>query len=132
MTNPLHVANGTSLTRTIDAAGLPGETSIWADPLHEGPVPAVDDAELLRIRAQAIAAGGLDEQAVAAELARWRERIDGVNAYDELVLWYEHDLFDQLNLAQILDRLSTRQPWPRTVSLVSIGSYPGREGFKGM
>ena len=34
--------------------------------------------------------------------------IDDTTAYDELVLWYEHDLFDQLNLIQILTRLVAR------------------------
>jgi hypothetical protein len=46
MTRFLHVANGTSTTRTIEAAGIPGACSIWADPLYEGPVPGgLDDTE---------------------------------------------------------------------------------------
>ena len=49
---PLHVANGTSTTRTIEAAGIAGATSIWADPLYEGPVPGnVSDEGLLQVRA---------------------------------------------------------------------------------
>ena len=51
----LHVANGTSTTRTIEAAGLPGIRSIWADPLFEGPVPALSDAELLEVRMRFLA-----------------------------------------------------------------------------
>ena len=35
----LHVANGTCTTKLIEAAGIPGALSIWADPLHDGPVP---------------------------------------------------------------------------------------------
>ena len=51
MTRFLHVANGTSTTRLIEAAGIPGTCSIWADPLHEGPVPGgLTDAELLDVR----------------------------------------------------------------------------------
>lgn len=47
----LHVANGTSTTLTIEAAGIPGTCSIWADPLYEGPVPGgLSDAELLDVR----------------------------------------------------------------------------------
>ena len=34
----LHVANGTATTRIIEAAGIPGARSIWADVLYEGPV----------------------------------------------------------------------------------------------
>src|SRR5436190_16186181 len=43
----LHVANGTSTTRIIEAAGIPGACSLWADPLYEGPVPGgLSDTEL--------------------------------------------------------------------------------------
>jgi hypothetical protein len=48
----LHVANGTSTTMTMETAGIPGRYSIWADPLHDGPVPGgLSDAELLEVRA---------------------------------------------------------------------------------
>ena len=52
----LHVANGTSTTSTIEAAGIPGTCSIWADPLHEGPVPGgLSDSELIEVRRQFLA-----------------------------------------------------------------------------
>jgi hypothetical protein len=132
MARYLHVANGTSTTSTIHDAGIPGATSIWADPLHEGPVPEVPDEELLRIRAAYLADEGHALEALVAEMLHWREVLDDVDAYDQLVLWYEHDLFDQLNLIQVLDRLAARQPWPKPVSLISIGSFPGRPRFKGL
>ena len=51
-TRVLHVANGSCTTRLIEAAGIPGSRSIWADPLHEGPVPVgLDDAQLFYVRA---------------------------------------------------------------------------------
>jgi hypothetical protein len=127
----MHVANGTSTTRTIHDAGVPGRSSIWADPLYEGPVPAgLDDEALLAVRAQFIGSGGHGVEAVASDLRRWREAIDDTAGYDELVLWYEHDLFDQLNLIQVLTRLSP--DWPTPVTLICIGSFPGRPRFKGL
>ena len=54
---PLHVANGHCTTELIERAGLPGTTSIWADALHDGPVPDVDDDQLIRVRAEFIADG---------------------------------------------------------------------------
>jgi hypothetical protein len=128
----LHLANGTSTTSTIHDAGIPGRSSIWADPLHEGPVPAgISDEELLAIRARHLADEGHGVEAIASAMRRWRSVLDDVEEYDELVLWFEHDLFDQLNLIQVLDRLA-RQPWPTPVSLVTIGSFPGRPQFKGL
>ena len=133
----LHVANGTSTTDTIHAAGIPGSTSIWADPLHEGPVPArLTDEELLDVRARHLA--GNDRSGVAlaetiAELRRWREAIDDHASYDELVLWYEHDLFDQLNLIQLLARIGQEPAVDhRRVSLICIDRFPGHPRFKGL
>ena len=53
-------------------------------------------------------------------------------AYDELVLWFEHDLFDQLNLIQVLDWIHRHVPAGKPVSLVSIGAFPGHPDFKGL
>jgi hypothetical protein len=136
----LHVANGTSTTRTITAAGIPGAWSIWADPLHEGPVPAVSDAELVEVRRRFLAAPPPVDLASAEsdpsldpvnDLREWRAAIGRQDSYDELVLWFEHDLFDQVNLIQLLtwirDRVSVKR-----VSLICIGAFPGHPDFKGL
>lgn len=134
MSHFLHVANGTSTTHLLQAAGIPGRRSVWADVLYDGPVPAdLDDPEMLRLRARHLA--GLVEQSYADEvkgLQSWRDAIDDVDSYDELVLWYEHDLFDQLNLIQLFDWIRFRLPATTTVSLVEIGSFPGRPAFMGL
>jgi hypothetical protein len=99
----------------------------------------LSDDELLPIRAKFLAddspaQGGPDD--AAAELTRWRAAIQNTAAYDELVLWYEHDLFDQLNLIQLLAWLGQQigqQPLAgKRVSLICIGSFPGRDHFKGL
>jgi hypothetical protein len=130
----LHVANGTSTTMTIEAARIPGAVSIWADPLHDGPVPGgLSDAELLDVRARHL--GGADERSLSetvAGLKEWRRIIAEHDAYRELVLWYEHDLFDQLNLIQLLTWIHDHLPPSKPVSLICIDSYPGRPSFKGL
>ena len=130
----LHVANGSATTNLIEAAGIPGRSSVWADVLYDGPVPGgMSDAELLQVRARHLS--GLADAAYLDEvngLQRWRDEIDDVSSYDELVLWYEHDLFDQLNLLQLLSWLKGRLAAAKTVSLIEIGTFPGRPSFKGI
>src|ERR1051325_9011472 len=127
-----HVANGTATTATIEAAGIPGVRSIWADVLYEGPVPGgLSDDELRDVRAQFLAAPDASAVDPINDLRRWRQVIEDRESYDELVLWFEHDLFDQLNLIQILSWIRTRVPADR-VSLICIGSFPGRSRFKGL
>jgi RNA polymerase sigma factor (sigma-70 family) len=139
----LHVANGTCTTRIIDDAGIPGKRSIWADPLYEGPVPpGLSDDELLEVRRRHLAGLG-DLQSVAwagsdptldpaNDMREWRATIDRHESYDELVLWFEHDLFDQLNLIQVLTWIREHLPPAKPVSLVCIASFPGRPDFKGL
>jgi hypothetical protein len=130
----LHVANGTCTTGIIEAAGIPGRRSIWADVLYEGPVPGgISDDELLEVRARFLA-GPPEETMVdpVNDLREWRRAIAEHESYDELVLWFEHDLFDQLNLIQLLTWIRARVPAGKPVSLVCIGSFPGRPRFMGL
>src|SRR5262249_18455226 len=51
---------------------------------------------------------------------------------DEIVLWYEHDLFDQLLLVRLL-ALIARHEGPRpALSLVCIGEHPAGPAFMGV
>ena len=139
----MHVANGSSTTGTIQAAGISGACSIWADPLHEGPVPGgLSDAELLEIRMRFLA-GSADLTSAAwvgsdpsldpaNDLREWRAAMERHDSYDELILWFEHDLFDQLNLIQLLSWIQDHLPPAKAVSLICIGSFPGRPRFKGL
>ncbi len=133
----LHVANGDCTTDIIHAASIPGTSSVWADALHEGPVPAgLSDDELIAVRARHLHQSTpwgptLDE--VVAHLHGWRAAVDGRAGCDEMILWFEHDLFDQLNLIQVLDRLrQVDVAGAAPVSLICIGSFPGRPHFKGL
>ena len=65
-------------------------------------------------------------------MGRWRAVIEHHESYDELILWFEHDLFDQLNLIQLLAWIRERLPAAKVVSLVCIGSFPGHPQFKGL
>jgi hypothetical protein len=143
LTRFLHVANGTSTTGTIEAAGIPGERSIWADPLYEGPVPGgIDDDELLRVRRRFHAGpAGSDWAAWTGndptldprnDMRQWRAVVERHESYDELILWFEHDLFDQLNLIHLLSWIRGGVPPGKPVSLICVGAFPGRPGFKGL
>jgi len=130
----LHVANGTCTTSIIRAAGIPGLRSQWADVLNEGPVPGgLSDGELVAVRERFLVGPDANlEDEHENSLRTWRAAIDRHESYDELILWFEHDLFDQLNLIQLLTWIRGSVPAAKTVSLVCIGSFPGRPAFKGL
>ena len=130
----LHIANGTATTDLIARAGIAGDTSIWADPLHEGPVPrTASESDLLDTRARYLSnAAGEPFDEVRSWFASWHAAIARSAAYEELVLWFEHDLFDQLNLIHLLERIAAAPLKAPAVSLICIGSFPGRPDFKGL
>jgi uncharacterized protein DUF1835 len=102
----LHITNGDSAVPGIEALGVGGDVIAWRDSLHEGPLPGdVDAAALRAVRARFLAdCGWGDAAAIEADLRARDDRLAAALRRDEIVvLWFEHDLYDQLQLLQILD-----------------------------
>ena len=117
----LHVTNGDHAADAIRAAGVEGEVLPWRDVLHEGPVPAgMPLAELSALRAVWLA-----EQGHAGGVAGFAARDEALAAeHGEVVLWFEHDLYDQLQLIQLLDWLAAHGRGT-TLSLINPAEYLG-------
>jgi hypothetical protein len=102
----LHVTNGDSAVLGIEATGVGGDVVPWRDALHEGPLPAdAGPAELRAVRARFLAGHGWgDAEAIEAGMRARDERLaEARDTGEPIVLWFEHDLYDQLQLLQILD-----------------------------
>jgi hypothetical protein len=101
----LHVTNGDCAVENLRAAGMEGDIIAWRDVLHEGPVPAgLDAAGLRAVRAQFLAGGvAPDAAAIEATLVARDERLADALGHEPVILWFEHDLYDQLQLIQVLD-----------------------------
>ncbi|HEY7102280.1 MAG TPA: MerR family transcriptional regulator [Mycobacteriales bacterium] len=127
----LHVTNGESAGNTLRQTTLGGAVSSWQDVLHEGPVPALPRPELLRTRARFLAdCGWGSQQALLSSLERRdRQLLDALRDGVQVVLWFEHDLYDQLQLIDILDLVHTEQVAPE---LIVVGSFPGKPSFAGL
>ena len=105
MAQRLIITNGDNTIALMQAAGLDGELLAWRDALHDGPVAGGLLLEALSlIRAQFLAAEfrlplGQVNRDFAQRDAKLREHA----RYDRVELWFEHDLYDQLQLIQLLD-----------------------------
>lgn len=115
----LHISNG-------DATDVPTAERViyWRDVLHEGPVPDVAPAELRRIRAEYLGTG--------PEWITERDEAVAANRDGEYVLWFEADLYDQLQIVEILARLADLRVPAERVTLVCVGEYPGIAHFGGL
>ena len=124
MIGPLHVTNGDIVADALAATSLPGRTLVWADVLHAGPLEA-EPARSRKARAAFLARHGWGEAAsLEARFERRDARLDEAR-WDGLpiVLWFEHDLFDQLLLLQLLTALSGAQPGQ--VELIQAATHLG-------
>jgi hypothetical protein len=121
----LHVTNGDSAAERIRAAGVEGTILPWRDVLHEGPVPAGLPLERLSlVRAEFLASAGAGAlEAVRREFAERDRALMASARENEVVLWFEHDLYDQLQLIQLLDWFADR-PHPN-LTLINPPEYLG-------
>ena len=127
----LHVTNGDSAGNTLRRTTLGGAVLAWRDTLHEGPVPDLPRGELLGTRAGFLAdCGWGSRQAVLASLERRDAQfLEALHDNTHVVLWFEHDVYDQLQLLDVLTLAHAEQAAPE---LIVIGSFPGRPSFTGL
>jgi hypothetical protein len=123
----LHVTNGDSVLYTFRKAGIAGTHLAWRDGLHEGPVPAgasLEETSAVRVRFLAERGYGNPIRLIA-DFARRDATLRRAAEFDEVVLWFEHDLYDQLQLLQILTVLDEQQAGPERTSIVQSDTYLG-------
>jgi hypothetical protein len=134
MARTLHVTHGDITGEQLARLFPNDELVLWRDVLHEGPIPTgVTDAELREIRAAFLAAQGWGKESEILEQFAARDAaLARYSEFDEVVLWFEHDLYDQLQLIQILDRLPGKSDGETPISLICINTFPGVEPFHGL
>jgi RNA polymerase sigma factor (sigma-70 family) len=131
----LHVCNGRATSAPLQQAGVPGQYKLFCDPLLEGPCPPLWDEPWRELRLRFLTGGGYaGPEAPRAGEELWDTDVARALAepLDEIVLWYEHDLYDQLLLVRLF-ALVARHRGPRPpLSLVCIGEHPAVPSFKGL
>ncbi len=130
----LHITNGDSAGGILRHAGIPGVVTIWADVLHEGPaVGGLSASEWRELRARYVANEGyIDYERALRTSAAWDAGVESSAEHEEVVLWFEHDLFDQLILVRLLDWFAEARPQHLRLTLICIDRHPAVERFLGL
>ncbi len=120
----VHVTNGDSTAGSLLQTALVERVVVWRDALHEGPVPELDDAQLRAAGARfaGTSVGSFEERDAALAAGR----------HGDYLLWFEADLYDQLQIAQILARLAELRVPAARITLICIGEYLGIAHFGGL
>jgi Domain of unknown function (DUF1835) len=130
----LHIRCGSDIESALKEAGFVGDFLEYADPLCQGPV--LDEAAWLERRAAFVAEScgavmGQSRQQIAEKLVLAERRLQSAaERYQRIVLWFEHDTYDQLILARCLAHFAERPP--RRLELISLAHYPGGVRFIGL
>src|SRR6266850_7831001 len=130
----LHIHNGASSAGTLKQSTIQGEHFAFRDALVAGPTPAgVAGRQWRRLRASHLSESyGVSPEECELDLLRQEEILSSFAAHDEVVLWFEHDLFCQVNLIYLLDWFHGRDLGETKLSLICIGEFPGRKDFRGL
>jgi Domain of unknown function (DUF1835) len=126
----LHITNGDSAAGTLREF-ISDRVAITADALWEGPARPVDGEAWLRMRAGFRAFSAEERDGFYTMLAASDAAIEEAGAHDEVVLWFEHDLFDQLLLIRTLAMLSGAAS-KANATLICTGEFPGIDRFIGL
>ena len=123
----LNITNGDNAVAMMKQAKITGDFLPWRDVLHEGPVPNDLSLEALSvIRAAFITDQGWgNPQDIKQHFKERDQQLKRAHEYDEVILWFEHDLYDQLQLIQILDWFYQHQP-NVPLSIICVDQYLGR------
>jgi hypothetical protein len=125
VTPRLNITNGDSAAGTLSEAGIAGKIIAWRDVLHEGPVDSSLSLNALsKRRARFISERGWGDFAhVSGDFAERDRVIQHLDYFDEVVLWFEDDLYDQLQLIQLLDFFSRGSPRQKELTLIQVDGY---------
>jgi hypothetical protein len=125
----LIITNGDTAAERMREARINDEILCWRDILHEGPVPKTETLEELgEIRVDFLVDRGWgDPDEIRGAFDERHAIMRNLADYAEITLWFEHDLYDQLQLLQILDFLRHHSELHDRISLIQAGNFIATE-----
>ncbi len=129
----LHITNGDSLTERLREIDLEGDIIVWREMLCEGPtVTEVGTKEFVEVRKKFLLENyDITEADYESKFITQLKQLASINTYDEIILWFEFDLFCHINmLAAISYLIQNKKEEP--VYLVCSGRVPGEKDLKGL
>ena len=107
MTKQLHIINGDDLAEHIHELKIEGEIVVWREMLCEGPTAAdLGSKEFIELRTEFLK----EKYQIPAEeyedqFLKELKKLTFYNSYEEVVLWFEFDLFSHINMLAAISHL---------------------------
>ncbi|WP_299088440.1 DUF1835 domain-containing protein [uncultured Metabacillus sp.] len=126
----IHIVNGDILASKLQ--GLSGKIMSWREMYDFGPFHSSWSNEELITRRAAFFDEKLEipSSLFSAICHKQLAQLSEIPHDEEVVLWFEHDRYDQTMLMYILTQLANQHHL--NISMVSVNSYPGISPFYGL
>ncbi len=136
----LHIRCGNDIKEAIGKCGFTGDFLEISNPFPQGPVPHFEPLDqFVSIRTDFITnnyGNDVPKQHIEntfEEISKTEQTLRSLNThYERVVLWYEHDPFDQLSKAYVLAHLSELDLKNTVVECIQINNFPGVKRFIGI
>ena len=127
----LHITNGSALTERLNVLQFEGEFLTWHEMLCEGPTTLnIDNDNFINTRETFLTEYyGLEYK--REEFKTELDKLNHLDGFEEIVLWFEYDLFCHINLIGVISLLRQKNI-DLPISLVCSGRVEGEKGLKGL
>jgi hypothetical protein len=124
----LHITNGDDLSEKIRELEIAGDIITWREMLCEGPTSMdVGDAEFIKLRKNFLKESyNIPKKEYEEKFISELKTLATINNYEEIVLWFEFDLFSHMNMLAMISFLRQNQKL-NPLSLVCSRKLKGEE-----
>lgn len=133
MENILHITNGDGAASLLKASKLGGDVLPWRDIMQSGPFPkGLSLEEHSKLRAEFLSGPLLPIEQVQRDFALRDAHLKASPNYEEVILWFEHDVLDQLQILQLLAWFKEAELKQTKLSIICINQFEGIAPFRGL
>lgn len=127
----LHITNGNNLTEYLKELEYQGEFLTWQEMLCEGPtIEQIDSQQFLDLRKEFLS-DYYDIEINEEELKKELDKLNHLDQFDRIVLWFDYDLFCHINLLGIVSLLKQKKI-KLPLFLVCSGRVKGEKDLKAL
>ena len=129
MSKTLHILNGDSTSSILDKSGIEGDVVVWREMLCEGPLHKEVGSDEFWMDRYAYFENelGVDRIEYFDKSISEIIKLEDVSNYTDVVLWFEFDLFCQVNLLALCTYLLDNYVKKANYHLVCTGKVEGKD-----
>jgi len=132
MRRTLHVLNGDSTAQIMERSSISGDIMVWREMLCEGPLQKEVGSDKFWMSRYSFFKSELGVSKLEYYDRTIKEiiKIEDIANYKEVVLWFEYDLFCQINLLAVCAYLLKYYRKDVKISLVCTGREDGKKSLQ--